>query len=254
MLVSPLAHISQKQPFDCETRSHIEKSASPEEACGVGFMSSPTKGLHIPTGDIEVFVNIYDVTHDGTIQTINGLFANSFAPLKLGGLFHVGIEILSTEWAYGWSQAGTGVTCGAPRSESQHRFRERVSLSKTKLSEGEIEKLLRALVLEYRGKDYHIIERNCCHFAEDLSKRLGVDAIPAWVHRMGQLCDSLRKASKSLSDLNGFHLSCTSHGPGQSIPRRGSESRSQSRSRRRSQSRSCSEDASRSASKHLLRV
>jgi len=193
LLVSPLAHVSQRQPFDEEFRARIESDPD--------VVQRQTPSISRSLDGIEVFVNIYDVTHDSKIQTINSFFANSMAPVKFGGLFHVGIEILNSEWAYGWSCRGTGVTCGTPRSEDQHRFRERVPLSKTKLLEHEVEEVLRCLLCEYRGRDYDVIERNCCHFAQDLCHRLGVDPIPAWVHRMGQICDSLRKASQSFGYL-----------------------------------------------------
>jgi len=202
MLVSPLAHVLQKQPFDDKLRSHIE--CKPEPSCKPELkLQGP--GVTHHHDDIEVFLNIYDVAHDSAIKTFNGVFANSLSPMKFGGVFHVGVEILKSEWAYGWTKFGTGVSSSSPQSSTQHHFRERVSLSKTKLSLEEIEQVLRNLLLEYRGQDYHLIEKNCCHFAEDLCARLGVDPLPGWVHRMGQLC---RKVSDSILDLSRFHLSC----------------------------------------------
>lgn len=250
MLVSPLAHVSQKRPFDDDFRTRVEQSPA------VSYEQGPPRSLDCLGAGTEVLLNIYDVTHDSTIQKINGFFANSMAPLKFGGLFHVGIEILNVEWAYGWSKCGTGVTCGQPRSELQHRYRETVPLSKTKLSLREVDEILGALILQYRGRDYHMIERNCCHFAEEFCKRLGVDPPPAWVHRAGQLCDSLRKASKSFGDLQAFHLSSALEGPGQSSVRRRSESRSrsQSRSERRPLSRSSSIHDSKDTRKQILCV
>jgi len=220
LLVSPLAHVSQKQPrpFDEDCCSHMERSPGPVA----------TENVLRCSGDIEISLNIYDVTHDNVLHHINEFFANSMSPLKLGGVFHVGIQIMDGEWAYGWARSGTGVTCGKPRSEQQHRFRETVSLARTKLSLTEVDNILRSLIGEYRGRDYNMTEKNCCHFAEDLCQRLGVGSLPAWVHRLGRAYDSLQKATKSLGSLSaGPSLGCYSLGPGEGIA-------SQDKCRRRS--------------------
>jgi len=218
MLVSPLAHVFQRQPFDEGLRSLIEEAPAPTFENKV-------------SADIEVFLNIYDVTHDGAIQKINGIFAHSMSPMKLGGVFHVGIQVLDQEWAYGWTKTGSGITRGEPRCELQHRFRETVALSPTKLSSFEIEKVIQKLCLMYRGRDYHMIERNCCHFAEDFCQLLGVESLPAWVQRMGQVCEGLMKASRSLKTLQaGLGSSCgqpQQHGPGDCRSHQRTKSRSQ---------------------------
>ncbi|CAE7215877.1 Vha26 [Symbiodinium sp. CCMP2592] len=40
-----------------------------------------------------VILNIYDVTQSTGVQWINTLFAYEHAPVKLGGLFHVGVQV-----------------------------------------------------------------------------------------------------------------------------------------------------------------
>jgi len=47
--------------------------------------------------------------------------------------------------------------------------------------------VLTDLCEEYRGEEYHMLRRNCCHFADDFAKRLAVGGIPTWVHRLAQL-------------------------------------------------------------------
>jgi len=220
MLVSPLAHVFQRQPFDEGLRSLIEETPAPT------FENKAS-------ADIQVSLNIYDVTHDGAIQKINGIFAHSMSPMKLGGVFHVGIQVLGEEWAYGWTRTGSGITRGEPRCELQHRFRETVALSPTKLSSFEIERVIQKLSLMNRGRDYHMIERNCCHFAEEFCQLLGVESLPAWVQRMGQVCEGLMKASRSLKTLQaGLGSSCGQPQPEQQGP---SECRSHQRTQSRSQ-------------------
>jgi len=117
------------------------------------------------------------------------------------GLFHVGVEVMGVEWAYGWSKCGTGVAHGRPRSEVHHRFREAVHLFKTHLSQTEIVDILHDLMNDYRGRDYNLVENNCCHFAEDFCQRLGVGSFPAWVQRLGRGYDGLQKAARSLGAM-----------------------------------------------------
>lgn len=148
---------------------------------------------------IAVYLNVYDVSHGETIHHVNELLASTYSPLKFGGIFHVGVQIFNEEWNYGSSRIGSGVTSVVPRSDHQHRFKQQVRLPNTMLSVSSIEKVIARLYHDYCGTDYNVIERNCCHFAEDLCHRLGVGPIPAWVQRAGNICHSLHKMSRILS-------------------------------------------------------
>ncbi|CAE7283269.1 unnamed protein product [Symbiodinium sp. CCMP2592] len=35
--------------------------------------------------------------------------------------------------------------------------------------------------------DYDLLRRNCCHFADDFARRLGVGGIPGWVMRLAKV-------------------------------------------------------------------
>jgi hypothetical protein len=160
---------------------------------------------------VPVFLHVYDVSRNAGIQQLNGLFANRHSSVKLGGLFHVGIEVLGVEWSFVWNAEGTGVESTEPRGNVQHHFRETVALPCTKLSVSDINEILRALHGDYQGPDYCLLRRNCCHFAEDFSQRLGVGPIPAWVHRFAQIGDRLERSSTLLQEsLTDIRLSCHS--------------------------------------------
>ena len=36
----------------------------------------------------------------------------------------------------------------------------------------------------WRGREYNLLRRNCCHFSDALCVRMGVGPIPTWVHRL----------------------------------------------------------------------
>jgi len=136
-----------------------------------------------------VNVNIYDVSQQEGIQKLNRILAHSASPIKFGGVFHAGVEVDGIEWAFGahWKETQTGVTCSKPRMHEQHHYRQTVQLGWTPLRPEEVAAIISELVEEYPGRSYDLLRRNCCHFADDFSRRLGVGGIPAWVHRLARI-------------------------------------------------------------------
>lgn len=130
-----------------------------------------------------VFLNIYHV--DEYAYWINGIFANHYSPLKFGGIFHVAVQIGNEEWAYGYTKRGTGVYKTKPRSGPL--FRESVALTPTKLSEQQIAQLYGSLAREWPGCQYHLLQRNCCHFAAEVALLLGAGDLPEWAYRWSDL-------------------------------------------------------------------
>ncbi|CAK9035604.1 Desumoylating isopeptidase 1 homolog (DeSI-1) (Polyubiquitinated substrate transporter) (POST) [Durusdinium trenchii] len=145
-----------------------------------------------------VKLNIYDVSHESSIQNLNVFLAHPMSPFKFGGVFHAGVEIGGKEWSFGYAPVGSGVHCSSPRQHPQHNFRETLVLGTTTLSRTEVAKLLESMVDEYPGNSYHLIRCNCNHFASDLCRRLGVGDLPAWVERLAWIGESLLEASEGL--------------------------------------------------------
>merc|ERR1719433_2554786 len=54
----------------------------------IGIASSPSGSEGLP-----VHLHIYDVTREQSIQRINSILAHESSPLKLGGIFHAGVEV-----------------------------------------------------------------------------------------------------------------------------------------------------------------
>lgn len=134
-------------------------------------------------------LHIYDVSQEENIQRLNRIFAHENSPVKLGGVFHAGVEVNGLEWSFGFQPHETtpGVTCALPRTHNQHHYRETVSLKSTYLTADAIALVISQLVEEYPGDDYDLLRRNCCHFADDFCHRLGVGGIPGWVHRLARV-------------------------------------------------------------------
>lgn len=158
----------------------------------------------MPWQGTPVKLHIYDVSRLECIRRLNQALAHQLSPLKFGGIFHAGVEVNGKEWSFGYSDdpeiPGVGGT--APRQHEFHRFRQTLILPCTQLSTEEIEKILEKLLEEYPGPDYDLLRRNCCHFADDLSRRLGCGPIPRWVYRLaliGAKIDSMLQAMRKVS-------------------------------------------------------
>eukprot|EP00929_Paragymnodinium_shiwhaense_P052706 TRINITY_DN26400_c0_g1_i1.p1 TRINITY_DN26400_c0_g1~~TRINITY_DN26400_c0_g1_i1.p1 ORF type:complete len:308 (+),score=71.69 TRINITY_DN26400_c0_g1_i1:58-981(+) len=120
----------------------------------------------------EVLVHVYDVSQEPGIRRLNAMLANPWSPFKLGGVFHVGIEVGGQEWSFGHSSHGSGVRSTRPRTHRAHRYRETLRLRATELSAQKVAEVLEELKAEYPGRSYDLLRNNCLHFANDLCKAL----------------------------------------------------------------------------------
>ncbi|CAE7631747.1 Vha26 [Symbiodinium sp. CCMP2456] len=73
-----------------------------------------------------VYANVYDVTPRDAVKMFNAVFAHWWAPAKLGDVFHVGVPVGSTEWAFGKTVSTTkpGVFGIPPRQDTLHSYGE----------------------------------------------------------------------------------------------------------------------------------
>lgn len=127
----------------------------------------------------EVYLNVYD------LDQFTGKL-NDFALRKAGmGAFHCGVEILGNEWFFAWgdpSSTETGVLYSEPRGHQVHVFNESISMGFSPLTEDEVNNVILAAMEAWPGSSYHIVHRNCAHFAEDLLRRLQcLEPFPTWV-------------------------------------------------------------------------
>lgn len=155
---------------------------------------NPTPGqvglAQAPVSGTVVRLHVYDVSQQSGIQRLNSVLAPALTgPLKLGGVFHAGVEVNGIEWSYGYQpqESRCGVCSCLPTRHDQHNFRETIVLRETRLSADKIADVISQLIEEYPGNDYDLLRRNCCHFADDFCIRLGVGSIPGWVHRLARI-------------------------------------------------------------------
>ncbi|CAK0852127.1 unnamed protein product [Prorocentrum cordatum] len=100
-----------------------------------------------------------------------------------------------------------GISCDEPREHPQHNYRQTIELKRTQLTAEQVAELISQLIEEYPGDDYDMLRRNCCHFADDFSRRLGAGRIPGWVHRLARLGARVDTALQVVANrrlLSGF--------------------------------------------------
>lgn len=136
-----------------------------------------------------VTLHIY---HASMVGAVKGL--NLVLPKKvMGGVYHAGVEVDGMEWSYGFTDDDdTGVSPCLPALNSWHKYYKSKELGPTPLSEAEVGHVLDELVSSWKGRDYNLISKNCCHFSEELCRRLRVaKPVPAWVNKLARAGERL---------------------------------------------------------------
>lgn len=91
------------------------------------------------------------------------------------GVFHSGVEIFGTEFAYGGHPyAFTGVFEIQPRDHDelgdQFRFRQSIQIGHTDFTEDDVRRLVEEIGNQFRGDRYHLMNNNCNHFSSSLTQ------------------------------------------------------------------------------------
>lgn len=113
------------------------------------------------------------------------------------GAFHAGVEVYGAEYSF----SPGGVCHFPPRGCPHHIYREPIQMGRTRMSKRDVDNLIGKLVREWPGIRYDILERNCCHFSNELCNRLGVGSLPYWVTSLADAGADLRNFPKAVQDL-----------------------------------------------------
>lgn len=125
-----------------------------------------------------VAVNVYDLSE-----------YNDYAYLLGVGIFHSGLEVHGREYAFGGhDHASSGIFETAPR-EAPHpaRFRSTEIVGYTDMTPGEVATVVAELDHKFHGNTYHLLERNCNVFVEQMCLDLTGTVPPSWVNRLARV-------------------------------------------------------------------
>lgn len=129
-------------------------------------------------GKSKVVLNVYDLSDQNSMLYWCGV-----------GIFHTGVEVHGVEYAYGGHEYdASGVFATSPKdAPGPVTFRESIVVGETALSSDEVQALMHTLGQTYKGSRYHLLQRNCNHFASDLCYQLCGQRSPPWVNRLANL-------------------------------------------------------------------
>jgi len=136
-----------------------------------------------------VRVHIYD------LDSISARFLNGRRSWtrRLGlGLFHCGVEVYGWEYCFmyyydAWETEGlTGVQHHQPTQNGMFEHCDSLDLGRTPLTRAEVRAVMDELRNAWPSNSYHLIGRNCIHFAEELARGLQVTLVPRWVSGLGR--------------------------------------------------------------------
>ncbi|CAE7305587.1 unnamed protein product [Symbiodinium sp. CCMP2592] len=124
-------------------------------------------------------------------------------------------------WVYGleWSfsdivnctaeeRMRTGVFSAWPKQSPGHRYVESVSMGFTSKSEVQVLNLVAGMEAIWPVASYNVLRRNCCHFVDELCKKIGVGGIPPRLMSLAGAGVSLVEYSQAAAD----YACCTSNG------------------------------------------
>ncbi|KAK8948029.1 hypothetical protein KSP40_PGU018582 [Platanthera guangdongensis] len=98
---------------------------------------------------------------------------------------------------FGYCENGSGVFNCPPTQNPMYTYRESIILGETDFTNFIVNQILRELIREWVGSSYDLLSRNCNHFCDVFSERLGVLKLPAWVNRFANAGDAAFEAAEN---------------------------------------------------------
>eukprot|EP00250_Pteridium_aquilinum_P015821 c22782_g3_i1 orf=357-1067(-) len=142
-------------------------------------------------------LNIYDLTCMNEYMYWVGL-----------GVYHSAVEAYGTEYSYGAHDYTTsGVFEVEPRQCPGFKFRKSLILGTVWMGAEKFREFVEEMACEYTGESYHLLNKNCNHFCDDVCMRLVNVHIPGWINRLakiGSLCSCFIPVAIQNDALHSF--------------------------------------------------
>ncbi|KFD52341.1 hypothetical protein D918_08505 [Trichuris suis] len=125
-----------------------------------------------------VYLNVYSMN-----------WVNDYLSSVGVGIYHSGIEVYGTEYCFGRHRLElSGIFEIEPKCEEElgddYKFKVSILQGYTDFTRQDVLSIVQQMGNEYQGNRYHLMNKNCNHFTDALSKILCGKEIPGWVNRL----------------------------------------------------------------------
>ncbi|RNF26070.1 putative desumoylating isopeptidase 2 [Trypanosoma conorhini] len=183
--------------------SHPASALSSSGAAPARHSPSPPVGLRTQEEGVSVVLNVYNLQKraGGGKRTLNECFGL--------GLYHTGVEVFGTEWAFGGKADSPPHFCGIfpclpKRALPQYMLKESVVLGHLPLGTrpSRVYAVLKKMGPEWGACTYHLLQRNCNHFSSAFRDALAKEfpeirlkKFPSYINRAARVADCVVPSS-----------------------------------------------------------
>ncbi|KAL3314829.1 Desumoylating isopeptidase 2, partial [Cichlidogyrus casuarinus] len=128
---------------------------------------------------------------------------NKYISVFNAGVYHTGVEVHDIEYCFGaHPNEESGIFPMVPKDSvylgQNYTLKDSLRVGCTDFTEDDVLQIIEGLGNEFRGNQYHLLEKNCNHFSEELVKILCGASLPSWINRLANVTSNMAIIKKNI--------------------------------------------------------